>query len=399
MGCDRDAARRRDDHRGRELRRRGSLAAARRASRFPLFGLDSTYPGNVSAIGYVLEGKIVRDAFDVEVGFTHALQFHEHHHDTLGGRLRVHLSPHAPDTVPEEFLRETRKRADELGTTIHLHLAQHLDEDRTIRERHGLSPVKYLEQIGFLGSNVLATHVTYTDEADWDAIARTGTNVVHTAYRKAKEGLTSPFWEYLERGTNVCMATDSFSTRPRREPQTFGAPGKVRERSVSRPTAEQVLRCATHGAGRALARPELGVIEPGALGDVLVLDMTSPFNSPVFYLLRAAVYYGNAGSVRHSLVDGRPVVQNGQVVGADVADVRARCEAACRRLWELASEEGALPEESLTAPARPSTHAEPDREGSMLLKQDRTALVVVDMQNGFCHSEGSFAKLGLDVPV
>ena len=78
-----------------------------------------TYPGNVSAIGYVLEGKIVRDAFDVEVGFTHALQFHEHHHDTLGGRLRVHLSPHAPDTVPEEFLRETRKRADELGTTIH----------------------------------------------------------------------------------------------------------------------------------------------------------------------------------------------------------------------------------------------------------------------------------------
>jgi ureidoacrylate peracid hydrolase len=33
----------------------------------------------------------------------------------------------------------------------------------------------------------------------------------------------------------------------------------------------------------------------------------------------------------------------------------------------------------------------------MLLKKDGAALVVVDMQNGFCHPEGSFAKLGLDV--
>jgi ureidoacrylate peracid hydrolase len=33
----------------------------------------------------------------------------------------------------------------------------------------------------------------------------------------------------------------------------------------------------------------------------------------------------------------------------------------------------------------------------MLLKKDGTALIVVDMQNGFCHAEGSFGKLGLDV--
>ncbi len=35
----------------------------------------------------------------------------------------------------------------------------------------------------------------------------------------------------------------------------------------------------------------------------------------------------------------------------------------------------------------------------MLLKKDGTALIVVDMQNGFCHPEGSFAKLGLDVSL
>jgi ureidoacrylate peracid hydrolase len=35
----------------------------------------------------------------------------------------------------------------------------------------------------------------------------------------------------------------------------------------------------------------------------------------------------------------------------------------------------------------------------VLLTKDKTLLIVVDMQNGFCHAEGSFAKLGLDVTM
>lgn len=33
------------------------------------------------------------------------------------------------------------------------------------------------------------------------------------------------------------------------------------------------------------------------------------------------------------------------------------------------------------------------------MSNDRTALMVIDMQNGFCHPEGSFAGLGLDVSM
>lgn len=35
----------------------------------------------------------------------------------------------------------------------------------------------------------------------------------------------------------------------------------------------------------------------------------------------------------------------------------------------------------------------------VLLTKDKTLLIVVDMQNGFCHAEGSFAKLGLNVTM
>ena len=37
-----------------------------------------------------------------------------------------------------------------------------------------MSPVQYLDRIGFLGPDVLATHVTYVNDADLDALARSG---------------------------------------------------------------------------------------------------------------------------------------------------------------------------------------------------------------------------------
>src|SRR5262249_54864281 len=152
------------------------------------------------------------DPEDVAAGLARNVALHEQQQGAFNDRLRIHLSPHASETVPEDVLRETKRIAAERGMTIHLHLAQHLSEKQSIGERRGgQSPVGYLEEIGFLGAEVLATHVTYTDAADWDAFARTGANVVHCPYRKAKEGLISPFWEYLERGVNVALATDSFS--------------------------------------------------------------------------------------------------------------------------------------------------------------------------------------------
>ena len=34
---------------------------------------------------------------------------------------------------------------------------------------------------------------------------------------------------------------------------------------------------------------------------------------------------------------------------------------------------------------------------SALPRLDRTAVMIIDLQNGFCHPQGSFAGLGLDV--
>lgn len=313
--------------------------------------LGLTYPNKLGAIGRTENGKIVSgDAGDVMGALEAGLRLHDTHDGTLGGRLRIHLSPHGPDTVPEEVLRATKRHCAERGIHAHLHLAQHLSECETVMARTGKSPVQYLHDIGFLGPDVMATHVTYVDDADIALLAKTGTHVVHCSYRKAKEGITSPFWEFLEKGVNVAIATDSFSHDLILDLKLACLLGKIRSGSVGHPTAHQALICATHGAGVALGRPDLGSIEPGSRGDLMVVALDTPFIAPVFDPIRAMVYHATARDIRHTLVDGQPVVRDGKVVGIDLNALRPKVQAACNRLWSLAADRNILPS-GVTYPA------------------------------------------------
>ncbi len=305
--------------------------------------LGLTYPNQVSAIGFMKDGKIVMgDVGDISAQFAAGVDLYKTHNGHFDDRLRVHLSPHGPDTVPEEMLRETRRLSDEIGVNANLHLAQHLNERRTIEDRHGKSSVEYLNDIEFLGPRVMAMHVTFVDDHDIDLLAATGTNVVHGSYRKAKEALTSPFWEHLENGVNVAIATDSFCHDLIQDLRFAAMLGKIRQEDSGHPRADHVLKCATYGAARALGRTDLGHLQPGAKGDVVVVDISTPFNAPVYDPLRSLVYYSGARDIRCTLVDGAPVAENGRVLGTDMDEVFKRATAASERLWEAGRREGFL---------------------------------------------------------
>jgi cytosine/adenosine deaminase-related metal-dependent hydrolase len=306
--------------------------------------LGLTYPNRLGAIGFIKDGKIQSSAAgDVGAALAAGLALHEQHDNSFGGRLRTHLSPHGPDTVPDEVLRETRRLCDERGLRAHLHLCQHKAELAAIEARAGKTPVAYLHDIGFLGPDVMATHVTYVNDDDIGRLAATGTHVVHASYRKAKEGITSPFWDFLKRGVNVAIATDSFSHDMVLDLKLACLLGKIREHAVDRPDAERALICATHGAARALGRPDLGHLEPGARGDVTVIALDSVFATPVFDPIRAMVYYASASDIRHTVVDGRPILRGGRFPGVDMHALRRRVTASCERIWHIAMARGMVP--------------------------------------------------------
>src|SRR4029079_17864166 len=74
------------------------------------------------------------------------------------------------------------------GVRLHTHLAETLDEQDFCEQRFGLTPLEYLESVGWLGSDVLrAPGIHFTDDAV-AMLARSGTGVAHCPSSNARLG-------------------------------------------------------------------------------------------------------------------------------------------------------------------------------------------------------------------
>jgi cytosine/adenosine deaminase-related metal-dependent hydrolase len=97
--------------------------------------------------------------------------------------------------------------------------------------------------------------------------------------------------------------------------------------------ARDALRLATLGGAACLGRQgELGVLRPGAVGDLVCWRLDGPrfagaLSDPVEALLRCGPV-----SAYHTVVAGRPVVENGEIVHEALEDRLRRHRAASARI-------------------------------------------------------------------
>ena len=89
------------------------------------------------------------------------------------------IAPHAPYTVEPENLLAAAALAREFGAPILIHLAETNDEVDQIDERYGLTPTAHLENIGFLGPDVIGAHAVWLTDADIEILATHDVGVVH----------------------------------------------------------------------------------------------------------------------------------------------------------------------------------------------------------------------------
>lgn len=307
--------------------------------------VSASYPSQVSNIGYIKDGKLQYDAPKegaVAEGLEHGIALHEKHNGRANDRIRVRLSPTGPDTCPPEVLRATRVAADRLRCGISTHASHHTTEIDFCRRNFGVSPVRHLADTGILGSDAVVTHVTFTDDDDQRLLAETRSTVVHCSYRKAREAVISPYYSYVEKGINVALGTDSFSSDIMETMKMAAVLGKIREGRVGAPTAQDVLDSATLSGARGLQRSDLGRIEPGAKADLVLIDLTKPHNSPVIDPIKQLLYYSFGTDVETVMVDGRIIVDKGRAVHTDEEALRLRVQAAVERIWGIADREAVL---------------------------------------------------------
>src|SRR4051794_34492507 len=131
----------------------------------------------------------------------------------LDGRIRAWAMAFSANTASGELLQGLKRIADERKVGLTLHHASGEVEQRRYQAEHGTTPTEYLERLGVLGSNVLLAHCLGVNEAEIDAIARTGTSVTMCPTTAMKEGhgigMNGKMPEFVARGVNVVLGSDS----------------------------------------------------------------------------------------------------------------------------------------------------------------------------------------------
>ncbi len=271
-------------------------------------------------------------------------------HETADGRVTLAIAPHAPYSVSKKLAAAARAAADEHGLRLHTHLAEVRQETELIQERFGQSPVEYFLETGLLGPDLIAAHCSQFNDADFEAFAATGASIAHcpTCNSRSLTGYL-PVRQAWEHGIVVGLGTDGPASNNSLDMFAETKFATTLHRFVSQDinavSARQALEMATLEAARSLGMADqIGSLEPGKRADVIVVNLERAELAPMHNIYGTLVYAGTGRRVETVMVDGRVLVQDGEVVvsnvSVDVDELNRRASAIAR---------AGLPEELLCA--------------------------------------------------
>ena len=247
--------------------------------------------------------------------------------DPTGGRIRLAVAPHAVYTVSGDLLVRCAQAARENGQTLTLHVSETEKEVTDCIKANGMSPVRWLDHLGVLGDNVIAAHVVHIDEEEADILRERGVWIAHNpcSNMKLNSGIFASDM-LMKKSCRLTLGTDGTASNNNldmREEMKFAALlAKVRYTSETLPAGE-ILNWATRNGAQA-AGLDAGVIREGALADGVFLDLNNERLVPDFNLTSNWVYSADSRAVKSVLCDGRFVMTNGVVEGADEILAKAR---------------------------------------------------------------------------
>jgi cytosine/adenosine deaminase-related metal-dependent hydrolase len=260
---------------------------------------------------------------------------------------RIVLAPTTPlwSIQPEEMLPvATAARAMNLRLHSHLSETRHyVDFSLNV---HGLRPVQFVAQHGWVGPDVWYAHLVHVDDEELAILADTGTGMAHCPQSNCRLGSgVAPADRFDKMGGLVSLGVDGAASNEACDMVNEMHTAWMIHRAVKGADAvrcEDVLRWATAGGAAVLGLDAVGTIEVGKSADIAVFDLSHPRYAGLHDPLIAPVASGGGAQVRHLLVAGRQVVANGVVPGVDLARLSARAAAVVRRIATAAIDQPIL---------------------------------------------------------
>lgn len=263
-------------------------------------------------------------------------------HDRFRSEARVTaaFAPHAPYTVGDATLARIRRLADELDVPIHTHVHETAAEVAAAVAATGRRPLARLDALGLVNPSLMAVHATELDGDEVALLAAAGASVVHCPRSNLKlaSGIC-PVAKLTATGVNVALGTDGAASNNRldlwSELQTAALLAKYAAGDAAALPATQALAMATINGARALnLADEIGSLVSGKAADVICVDLSGIEHRPLFDPVSQLVYAASRHDVADVWIDGEHLVERGELVRLDTAEIAAAADRWRERLAE-----------------------------------------------------------------
>jgi cytosine/adenosine deaminase-related metal-dependent hydrolase len=266
----------------------------------------------------------------------------EQHHDAShGAMVRIALAPCSPFSVTKQLMTESAQLAEKLDVRLHTHFAENSEDDAFSIATFGCRPTQYLEDVGWCTDRAWVAHCVMPNHDEIQQLGRAKIGVAHcpSSNMILSSGI-APVVDLRAAGVHVGLGVDGSSSADSAsmwlEARQAMLLAKLRDGAAAG-TARMSLEIATRGGAGCLGRiGEIGEISVGAVGDLAIWSLTGvAFAGAVADPIEAWLRCGPTGA-KHTIVQGKLVVDNGQIVSNKVDSMLATHRTVAKRMQRIA---------------------------------------------------------------
>lgn len=252
--------------------------------------------------------------------------------EMLSGMMGLHAS----FTLSDKTLDTAVAEALSLDAGCHIHTAEDKADLNDAREKYGMGVVERLHARGVLGKKTICAHCVHISEKEMGLLADTGTSVVHNPESNMNNAVgTAPILELFRKGALVGLGTDGMTVDMFRESKAAMLLQRqvMRDPAVGFNEAFAMQMTANPKIAEKIFGKKVGVIEKGAVADIIILDYRSP--TPLYHENLAGHFlFGiSAGDVSTVVIGGKVVMKEREFPHLDIAKIYAKSAERAKKLW------------------------------------------------------------------
>lgn len=237
---------------------------------------------------------------------------------------------HAEYTLDERHLNVINNIIKDLKVPFYTHISETQKEVDECYKRHGVSPVKYFDDLGMFDYGGGGYHCNFFNEEDVEIFKNKNVSIItNPGSNKYLNSGVCPVQKYYDLGFKVAIGTDGPASNY--DLDMFQEMKLIHKNNPNIPAYEILKMATTYGAW-AMKIPDCDSLQEGKLADIIMVDKSVILDNDA-NSLNAFIENGDKHSVKMTMINGQVLYfEGGFVIKQRLIDIYRKCKEVTERI-------------------------------------------------------------------